>query len=77
MPSDLCFDRLHILLAFHVYQGGSLPGGFLERLGVDRQFWLTLFGLEGLRFGLIFLLTMNCLVFLLLQCGFSFRVYKV
>ena len=56
---------------------GFLPRGFVERFGVDLLFGFTLFGLEGLRFGLTFLLTANYLMFLLVQYGFSFWVYRV
>ena len=46
--------------------------GFCRTFGVDGQFSFTLFRLEGLRFGLTFLSTANCIMFLWLRYRFFF-----
>ena len=52
--------------------GGGFCHGFCRTFGVDDQFSFTLFRLEGLRFGLTFLSTANCIMFLLLRYRFFF-----
>ena len=52
--------------------GGGFCHGFCRTFGVDGQFSFTLFRLEGLRFGLTFLSTANCIMFLWLRYRFFF-----